>query len=44
MSHIWMSHVTHVNESNHHVIHIDAALDGRGGHVTHVNESCHTCK
>jgi len=40
ISHIWMSHVTHVNESYHTcewvMLHIWMS------HVTHVNESCHT--
>jgi len=40
MSHIWMSHVTHMNESRHTyewvISHIWVS------HVTHMNESCHT--
>ena len=42
MSHIWMSHVTHMNESCHTyewvMWHIWMS------HVTHMNESCHTYK
>ena len=41
MSHIWMSHVTHMNESFHTyewtMSHIWIS------HVTHMTESCHTC-
>ena len=42
MSHIWMSHVTHVNESCHIcewvMSHIWMSL------VTHMNQSCHMCE
>ena len=31
---MWMSHVTHMNESCHTWM----------SHVTHMNESCHTCR
>jgi len=49
MSHIWMSRVTHMNESGHtthpstHVTHMDASSDTqKWGHIVHMNESCHT--
>jgi len=44
MSHIWMSHVTHVNETYHEWDVTNEMSHSRMGYVTHVNESCHTCK
>jgi len=40
MSHIWMSHVTHMNESCHTYEWVMSHI--WMGHVTHTNESCHT--
>jgi len=42
MSRIWMSHVTHMNESCHvgHVTHMNGSWNV--GHVRYMNESCHT--
>jgi len=40
MSHMWMSHVTHANES----CHTCEWVMSRMRHVSHVNESCHTCE
>ena len=42
MSHVWMSHVTHENESCHTWEWVMSHM--RMSHVTHVNESCHTCE
>jgi len=42
MSHMWMSHVTHVNESCH-TCEWDLSHMWMN-HITHVNESCHTCE
>jgi len=39
MSHIWMSHVTHMNESCHTYEWVMSHI--RMSHVTHMNESCH---
>jgi len=56
MSHIWMSHVTHMSESCHtwmsHVTHMNHSCHTyewvmshiRMSHVTHMSESCHTCE
>jgi len=40
--HMWMSHVTHVNDSCHTCECVMSHMWMR--HVTHVNESCHTCE
>ena len=40
MSHIWMSHVTHMNESCHTREWVMSHI--RMSHVTHMNESCNT--
>ena len=40
MSHIWMSHVTHMNESCHTYEWVMSHIWMR--HVTNMNESCHT--
>jgi len=40
MSHTWMSHVTHMNESCH--THEWVMSHTWMSHVTHMNESCHT--
>jgi len=40
MSHIWMSHVTHMNESCHTSEWVMSHI--WMSHVTHLNESCHT--
>ena len=40
MSHIWMSHVTHMNESCHTYEWVMSHI--WMSHVTHTNESCHT--
>ena len=42
MAHIWMSHVTHMNESCHTYEWVMSRI--WMSHVTHMNESCHTCK
>ena len=42
MSHIWMSHVTHLYESCHTYERVLSHI--WMSHVTHMNESCHTCK
>ena len=55
MSHIWRSHVTHVNESyytyewvmSHMCTHVNALLVLSHiwmSHVPHMNESCHRCE
>jgi len=41
MSHIWMSHVTHMNESCRTYEWVMLHIWMR--HVTHMSESCHTC-
>jgi len=40
MSHIWMSHVTHMNESCHTYEWVMSHI--QMSYVTHMNESCHT--
>ena len=40
MSHMWMSHVTHMNESCHTYEWVMSRI--WMSHVTHMNESCHT--
>jgi len=40
MSHVWMNHVTHTNESCHTYEWVMSQM--RMSHVTHMNESCHT--
>jgi len=40
MSHIWMSHVTHMNDSCHTYERVMSHI--WTSHVTHMNESCHT--
>ena len=42
MSHIWMSHITHVNESYHTCEWVISRM--WMSHITHMNESCHTCE
>ena len=42
MSHIWMSHVTHMNESFHTDECVMSLCDMNTSCHTHVNESCHT--
>ena len=42
MSHMWMSHVTHVNESCHTCEWVMSHI--WMSHVTRMNESCHTCE
>jgi len=51
ISHIWTSHVTHVNESCHiwtsHVTHVNESCHIWTSHVSnvvHMNESCQTCE
>ena len=46
-SHIWRSHVTHMNESVSHMKELRHTYEGVASHiwtshVTHMNESCHT--
>ena len=40
ISHVWTSHVTHMNESCHTYEWVVSHI--RMSHVTHMNESCHT--
>jgi len=40
MSHVWMSHVAHMNESCHTYEWVMSRI--WMSHVTHMNESCHT--
>jgi len=42
LSHVWMSHVTHVDESCHTYEWVMSHM--WMSHVTHVNESCHICE
>jgi len=46
MSHIWMSHVTHMNESCHiwmsHVTHMNESRHAYEWAMSHMNQSCHT--
>ena len=50
MSHLWMSHVTYVNESCHICewvmshIWLSLVVHMRMSHVTHMNESCQICE